>query len=206
MNNKKITLLQIYQHLRWYTNPAEQRWIVRILFIVPIYAFYSWVSLLFFNSESYYVYFFTVRDCYEGRYESCFAKCTATAKMYCYCQNVLLLPKCSAAAKMYCCCQNVVLLPKCSATAKMYCYCQNVVLLPKLSLWLMRDIACNDLVFYIWHLISWYHWVWFLLHPLKLTVYVEVGACGGAVVGALRYKLEGCGIDSRWSHLNFSLT
>nr|CAD7576586.1 unnamed protein product [Timema californicum] len=56
----------IYQHLRWYTNPAEQRWIVRILFIVPIYAFYSWVSLLFFNSESYYVYFFTVRDCYEA--------------------------------------------------------------------------------------------------------------------------------------------
>ena len=75
-----IILLQIYQHLRWYTNPAEQRWIVRILFIVPIYAFYSWVSLLFFNSESYYVYFFTVRDCYEGRYDSCFAKCTSTAK------------------------------------------------------------------------------------------------------------------------------
>lgn len=61
-----ITCQQIYQHLRWYTNPAEQRWIVRILFIVPIYAFYSWVSLLFFNSESYYVYFFTVRDCYEA--------------------------------------------------------------------------------------------------------------------------------------------
>lgn len=58
--------LQIYQHLRWYTNPTEQRWIVRILFIVPIYATYSWISLLFFNSESYYVYFFTVRDCYEA--------------------------------------------------------------------------------------------------------------------------------------------
>lgn len=39
---------------------------MRILFIVPIYAIYSWVSLLFFNSESYYVYFFTVRDCYEA--------------------------------------------------------------------------------------------------------------------------------------------
>ncbi|XP_017793072.1 PREDICTED: transmembrane protein 184B isoform X2 [Habropoda laboriosa] len=61
-----LTCQQIYQHLRWYTNPAEQRWIVRILFIVPIYATYSWVSLLFFNSESYYVYFFTVRDCYEA--------------------------------------------------------------------------------------------------------------------------------------------
>lgn len=59
--------LQIYQHLRWYTNPQEQRWIVRILFIVPIYATYSWISLLFFNSNNIYVYFFTVRDCYEGR-------------------------------------------------------------------------------------------------------------------------------------------
>ncbi|XP_034946734.1 transmembrane protein 184B isoform X2 [Chelonus insularis] len=61
-----LTCQQIYQHLRWYTNPAEQRWIVRILFIVPIYATYSWISLLFFNNESYYVYFFTVRDCYEA--------------------------------------------------------------------------------------------------------------------------------------------
>lgn len=61
-----LTCQQIYQHLRWYTNPQEQRWIVRILFIVPIYATYSWISLLFFNSESVYVYFFTVRDCYEG--------------------------------------------------------------------------------------------------------------------------------------------
>lgn len=61
-----ITCTQIYHHLRWYTNPSEQRWIVRILFIVPIYGTYSWISLLFFNSESYYVYFFTVRDCYEA--------------------------------------------------------------------------------------------------------------------------------------------
>ncbi|XP_063382425.1 transmembrane protein 184B [Cydia fagiglandana] len=61
-----ITCQQIYQHLRWYTNPSEQRWIVRILFIVPIYGCYSWISLLFFNGDSYYVYFFTVRDCYEA--------------------------------------------------------------------------------------------------------------------------------------------
>ncbi|KAJ2943699.1 hypothetical protein O0L34_g16810 [Tuta absoluta] len=61
-----ITCQQIYQHLRWYTNPSEQRWIVRILFIVPIYGIYSWISLLFFNGNGYYVYFFTVRDCYEA--------------------------------------------------------------------------------------------------------------------------------------------
>ncbi|XP_053606127.1 transmembrane protein 184B isoform X1 [Plodia interpunctella] len=61
-----ITCQQIYQHLRWYTNPSEQRWIVRILFIVPIYGIHSWISLLFFTGNSYYVYFFTVRDCYEA--------------------------------------------------------------------------------------------------------------------------------------------
>ena len=60
------SLPQIYQYLRYYTNPAEQRWIVRILFIVPIYAFESWLSLLFFDNEHFYVYSNAVRDCYEG--------------------------------------------------------------------------------------------------------------------------------------------
>nr|XP_018907847.1 PREDICTED: transmembrane protein 184B isoform X1 [Bemisia tabaci] len=61
-----LTCQQIYRHLQWYTNPAEQRWIIRILFIIPIYGLHSWLSLLFFNNENYYVYFFTVRDCYEA--------------------------------------------------------------------------------------------------------------------------------------------
>jgi len=61
-----ITCHQIYQYLRFYTNPAEQRWIVRILFIVPLYAFSSWLSLLFFSYDNYYVYFYAVRDCYEA--------------------------------------------------------------------------------------------------------------------------------------------
>jgi hypothetical protein len=38
------------------------------------------------------------------------------------------------------------------------------------------------------------------------VLYVLNGACGGAVVEALRYKPEGRGIDSRWCHWNFSLT
>lgn len=62
-----ITCHQIYQYLRYYTNPAEQRWIVRILFIVPIYAFESWLSLMFFGGDNaYYVYFNAIRDCYEA--------------------------------------------------------------------------------------------------------------------------------------------
>uniref|UniRef100_A0A673J9T3 Transmembrane protein 184B-like n=1 Tax=Sinocyclocheilus rhinocerous TaxID=307959 RepID=A0A673J9T3_9TELE len=40
-----LTCHQIYMHLRYYSSPKEQRHIVRILFIVPIYAFDSWLSL-----------------------------------------------------------------------------------------------------------------------------------------------------------------
>ncbi|XP_024141232.1 transmembrane protein 184ba isoform X2 [Oryzias melastigma] len=61
-----LTCHQIYMHLRFYSSPREQRHIVRILFIVPIYAFDSWLSLLFFTNDQYYVYFGTIRDCYEA--------------------------------------------------------------------------------------------------------------------------------------------
>ena len=43
--------------------PEQQLWIVRILFIVPIYGFCSWLSLVLCN---YSVYFNAVRSCYEA--------------------------------------------------------------------------------------------------------------------------------------------
>uniref|UniRef100_A0A668AJ67 Transmembrane protein 184a n=1 Tax=Myripristis murdjan TaxID=586833 RepID=A0A668AJ67_9TELE len=61
-----ITCHQIFTHLRSYTVPNEQRYIIRILFIVPVYAFDSWLSLLFISNDQYYVYFDSVRDCYEA--------------------------------------------------------------------------------------------------------------------------------------------
>ncbi|XP_060696769.1 transmembrane protein 184A [Hemiscyllium ocellatum] len=61
-----VTFHQIYQHLRHYSSPNEQRYILRILFIVPIYAFDSWLSLLLISNDQYYVYFDSVRDCYEA--------------------------------------------------------------------------------------------------------------------------------------------
>uniref|UniRef100_A0A0N5AIN1 Transmembrane protein 184B n=1 Tax=Syphacia muris TaxID=451379 RepID=A0A0N5AIN1_9BILA len=66
-----ITLYQIYQHLRWYSCPPEQRWIVRILFMVPMYAIDSWLSLLFLSNDA-YVYFSAIRDCYEAFVIYCF--------------------------------------------------------------------------------------------------------------------------------------
>ncbi|XP_061065266.1 transmembrane protein 184A isoform X2 [Eubalaena glacialis] len=56
----------IYLHLRSYTVPNEQRYIIRLLFIVPIYAFDSWLSLLLLGGHQHYVYFDSVRDCYEA--------------------------------------------------------------------------------------------------------------------------------------------
>ncbi|KAM9305256.1 transmembrane protein 184A [Gastrophryne carolinensis] len=61
-----LTCHQIYLHLRNYTMPNEQRYIIRILFIVPIYSFDSWLSLLLIANDQYYVYFDSVRDCYEA--------------------------------------------------------------------------------------------------------------------------------------------
>jgi hypothetical protein len=44
------------------------------------------------------------------------------------------------------------------------------------------------------------------LHENLFYLYSLRRARGSAVVEALRYKPEGCGIDSRWCHWNFSLT
>jgi hypothetical protein len=47
------------------------------------------------------------------------------------------------------------------------------------------------------------------LSPISPQIFAapkETRARGGAVVEAVCYKLEGCGIDSRWCHWNFSLT
>jgi len=60
-----ISCHQIYQHLRWYSCPSEQRWIIRILFIVPIYSLDSWLSLLFYRNNI-YILFNSIRDCYEA--------------------------------------------------------------------------------------------------------------------------------------------
>jgi hypothetical protein len=46
---------------------------------------------------------------------------------------------------------------------------------------------------------STYQFYSFIVLPILLR------ARGGAVVDALRYKLEGHRIDSRWCHRNFSL-
>lgn len=60
-----ITCNHIYKHLKYTTMPSEQRYIVRILFIVPIYGFDSWLSFLYLNNNI-YVYFDCIKDWYEA--------------------------------------------------------------------------------------------------------------------------------------------
>ncbi|KAF8629429.1 hypothetical protein AX15_003476 [Amanita polypyramis BW_CC] len=53
----------IAKHLGWYTDKFEQRYIVRILFLVPIYAIISFASYLFWGHSTPLL---LIRDCYES--------------------------------------------------------------------------------------------------------------------------------------------
>ncbi|GJY41789.1 transmembrane protein 184A-like protein, partial [Tanacetum coccineum] len=54
-----LALVHIYRHLLNYTEPTYQRYIVRIIFMVPVYALMSFMSLVF-NKSS--IYFNSIRE------------------------------------------------------------------------------------------------------------------------------------------------
>ncbi|GLB37386.1 putative organic solute transporter Ostalpha [Lyophyllum shimeji] len=58
-----VSFWLVDKHLQWYTNKREQRYIVRILFMVPIYALVSFASFLFWNHATILV---LIRDGYES--------------------------------------------------------------------------------------------------------------------------------------------
>eukprot|EP01112_Ceratiomyxa_fruticulosa_P016568 TRINITY_DN5031_c0_g1_i1.p1 TRINITY_DN5031_c0_g1~~TRINITY_DN5031_c0_g1_i1.p1 ORF type:complete len:494 (+),score=86.23 TRINITY_DN5031_c0_g1_i1:318-1799(+) len=58
-----ISIYLINKHLKYYTQPNHQRYIVRILCMVPIYGVYSLLSLVF---NTYQLYFAFIRDTYEA--------------------------------------------------------------------------------------------------------------------------------------------
>ena len=59
-----FTAFQIHLHLTCYTNPSEQRKIIRILILVPVYSICSCFALKFYSSAA--IYINLVRDCYEA--------------------------------------------------------------------------------------------------------------------------------------------
>lgn len=58
-----ISFYLIYQHVNNYTRPPQQRYIVRIVIMVPIYAVLSYISLFIYEYQTYLAIF---RDCYEA--------------------------------------------------------------------------------------------------------------------------------------------
>ncbi|KAG5055990.1 hypothetical protein JHK85_008500 [Glycine max] len=58
-----LAVLHIYRHLLNYTEPTYQRYIVRIIFMVPVYALMSFLSLVIPDSS---IYFNSIREVYEA--------------------------------------------------------------------------------------------------------------------------------------------
>ncbi|XP_054800948.1 uncharacterized protein LOC129305060 [Prosopis cineraria] len=58
-----LAALHIYRHLLNYTEPTYQRFIVRIIFMVPVYALMSFLSLVLPESS---IYFNSIREVYEA--------------------------------------------------------------------------------------------------------------------------------------------
>lgn len=58
-----IALFLIFKHATHYLRPWEQKHIIRILFMIPIYSTVSFLSFIFYRRA---VYFQVLRDCYEA--------------------------------------------------------------------------------------------------------------------------------------------
>lgn len=58
-----LAIFHIYRHLLNYTEPTYQRYIVRIIFMVPVYALMSFLSLVLNDSS---IYFNSIREVYEA--------------------------------------------------------------------------------------------------------------------------------------------
>lgn len=58
-----VSLHLLYQHFTNFTKPEYQRYICRILLMVPVYAETSWVSMMF---PEHRLYWNMIRDCYEA--------------------------------------------------------------------------------------------------------------------------------------------
>lgn len=58
-----VSFTMMFLHATHYCRPKEQRHIIRILFMVPIYATVSFLSIVFYTHS---VYYEVLRDCYEA--------------------------------------------------------------------------------------------------------------------------------------------
>ena len=76
-----ITFYEVAQHLEHYRAPRLQRHVIRILFMVPIYAVDCWLALRFKDQT---IYFDTIRECYEAYVVyNFYAYCTVYLDAFC---------------------------------------------------------------------------------------------------------------------------
>jgi len=64
-----LSLHQIYQHYTHWSHRGSQRYVVRVLFMVPVYSVTAFLGLVFLNEA---VYFDFVQSCYEAYTIYCF--------------------------------------------------------------------------------------------------------------------------------------
>ena len=69
-----LSFRQVYLHLTHWYMPQVQKYVVRILWMVPLYAVQSWLSLRFHSSR---IYIDTIRDLYEayGKWKTVLLAC-----------------------------------------------------------------------------------------------------------------------------------
>eukprot|EP00249_Psilotum_nudum_P021551 c28152_g1_i3 orf=571-1734(+) len=58
-----VSTFLIFEHLSWYNNPEEQKWLIGVILIVPLYATESFLSLC---SSHFALEWEILRDCYEA--------------------------------------------------------------------------------------------------------------------------------------------
>ena len=58
-----LSFFLMFRHATHYSRPWEQRHIIRILFMIPIYSVVSFLSFYFYR---HYVYYQVIRDCYDA--------------------------------------------------------------------------------------------------------------------------------------------
>ncbi|KAL7306845.1 hypothetical protein TKK_0001006 [Trichogramma kaykai] len=58
-----ISFYEIIQHMIYYTQPRLQRYIIRVLWMVPIYAVNAWLGLVYPEGT---IYVDSIRECYEA--------------------------------------------------------------------------------------------------------------------------------------------
>ncbi|EGC38262.1 hypothetical protein DICPUDRAFT_17550, partial [Dictyostelium purpureum] len=64
-----ITIHLIYKHLKYYVSPNHQRYIIRILLMIPLYSILTLLSIYKVELEIYLAF---IRDCYESYVIYCF--------------------------------------------------------------------------------------------------------------------------------------